>query len=584
MSRRFRRRVAVVGGLIALALAAGVWAKVKAARMDASATQLSETGQGAIKVFKAYAKGVDGAVETGSCAALGDHGVALASGPAWIAEPESEQDGVRVLTWRLEPDHIVSGEDQLAAVLEGIETLEKSTMKLARIEQINDDGTAVARGVLWLRGRDPAGAAVETQLHLRVPIELHGDEWSVAGTIELLEGRTVIGDRSGFAEVTAAAGIDFEAHLNSDWATPEWFPHTYQIVKFAHGGIAVGDVDGDGWDDVLLGDGERSRLYRNLGDGRFEDVTVAAGLPDDLRAVSFGLFADLDNDGDQDLLVGGSTVANRLYRNDGAHFVDVTEGAGIGGYFTTIGAAADVDNDGLLDLYIGRYLDPRTELPTTLFYTRNSMGNSLLHNLGGLRFADITESAGVREGGLTLGVAFADYDRDGDQDLYVSNDFGRNALLQNDGDGTFTDISQASGTLDFGFGMSSSWGDADGDGDLDIYTSNVHSGQRWYGQAATLKQYLLTSLDEGTFFDDLPLYREIYGYLGDDWQGFGDRMVKGNSLLVNDHGHFTDRAESAGANPFGWYWGSTFLDFDNDGDLDIYATNGWISGKKHDDL
>ena len=579
-----KRGAAIVGGLVLLAAATMVWAKVRADQMDARATRLSETGQAAIKIFKAYAGGVNGSVKSGSCATLSEHVEVPATGHAWKVEPESQQDGVTVLRWRSDPSRTVGGEQQLESVVAGLERLEKSTMKLARVERINEDGSAVARGVLWLRGYSNDGAAVETQLHLRVPFEPLNSEWRIAGAIELLRGRTVIGNRAGFADVTEAAGIDFEAHLNPDWATPEWFPHTYQIVKFAQGGVAVGDYDGDGWQDVFLGDGESSRLYRNRGDGRFEDVTSASGLPDALGAVSFGLFADLDNDGDQDLVVGGATMENRLYRNDGSVFSDVTEGAGLGGFFTTVAAAVDADNDGLLDLYIGRYLDPRKDLPTTLFYTRNSQGNSLLRNTGDLRFEDVTDQAGVREGGLTLGAAFADYDRDGDQDLYVANDFGRNALLANNGDGTFTDISAEAGALDFGFGMSSSWGDADGDGDLDLYTSNVHSGQRWYGQAATLKQYLLTSLKEGTFFDDLPLYREIYEFLGDDWQEYGDRMVKGNSLLVNDGGRFTDLAEAAGANPFGWYWGSDFLDFDHDGDLDIFATNGWISGKRKDDL
>jgi hypothetical protein len=552
--------------------------------MDAIAVRLSETGQGAIKVFKAYASGVRGAVRSGSCATLAEHVTPPATGPAWTARESSSQDGVRVLSWQADTSVTVAGEEQLAAVVAGLAELDKSTMKLAQVEQISDDGTAVARGVLWLRGYDAAGAAVETQLHLRVPIARTGSHWDIAGGIELIKGRTVIGTRHGFAEVADTAGLDFQAQLNLGWTTPEWFPHTFQVVKFAQGGVAAADFDGDGWEDLFLGDGRRSRLYRNDGRGGFTDVTVATGLPDDLGAVSFGLFADLDNDGDQDLVVGGSTVENRLYRNDGSRFTDVTEGAGLGGYFTTVAAAVDADNDGLLDLYIGRYLDPRSELPDTLFYTRNSEGNSLLRNLGDLRFEDVTELAGVREGGLTLGAAFADYNRDGDQDLYVANDFGRNALLRNDGDGRFTDISARSDAIDFGFGMSSSWGDVDGDGDLDLYTSNVHSGQRWYGQAATLKQYLLSSLDEGTFFEDLPLYREIYDVLGDDWQGFGDRMVKGNSLLINENGHFTDHGESAGANPFGWYWSSAFLDYDHDGDLDIYATNGWISGKKQDDL
>jgi hypothetical protein len=243
-----------------------------------------------------------------------------------------------------------------------------------------------------------------------------------------------------------------------------------------------------------------------------------------------------------------------------------------------------VDGDGLLDLYLGRYLDPRTNLPTTLFYTRNSEGNSLLRNLGDLHFEDVTEAAGVREGGLTLGVAFADYDKDGDQDLYVANDFGRNTLFANRGDGTFDDVSEATGTLDFGYGMSAEWGDVDNDLDLDLYVSNVHSGQRWYGQAATLYQYLLTSLRQGTIQEDFDLYQEIYGFAGDDWRDYGDGMVKGNSLMLNGGETFEEVSEKANSNPFGWYWGSTFLDFDHDGRLDIYAANGWITAHSHDDL
>ncbi|MCP4899159.1 MAG: VCBS repeat-containing protein [bacterium] len=584
MSRRFRRGVAALTLLASLTLAVGVWAKLRAEKMDTIALQLSETGQGAIKVFKAYAEGVKGSVSSGSCASLAEHVTPPVTGKAWTTREISQQDGVRVLSWQSDASLTLAGYKQLESVLAGLEALEKCTMKLAQVEHIADDGSAVARGVLWLRGRDSKNATVETQLHLRVPIAKQASHWDIAGEIELIKGRTVVGEVQGFADVGATAGLDFQAHLNPDWKTSEWFPHTYQIVKFAQGGIAAADFDGDGWEDLFFGDGLRSRLFRNSGDGRFVDVTVAAGLPDDLGAVSFGLFADLDNDGDQDLLIGGATIENRLFRNDDGLFTDVTEGAGIGGYFTTVAAAADTDNDGLLDLYVGRYLDPRTELPTTLFYTRNSEGNSLLRNKGGLQFEDVTEHAGVREGGLTLGAAFADYDRDGDQDLYVANDFGRNALLRNDGDGRFTDISAQSDAIDYGFGMSASWGDVDGDGDLDLYTSNVHSGQRWYGQAATLKQYLLTSLDEGTLFEDLSLYREVFDVLGDDWQGFGDRMVKGNSLLINTEGNFKDHGESTEANPFGWYWSSAFLDFDHDGDLDIYATNGWISGKKHDDL
>ena len=312
---------------------------------------------------------------------------------------------------------------------------------------------------------------------------------------------------------------------------------------------------------------------------------ATAGLPVGLGGVNVALFVDLDNDDDQDLFLGNFTGENLLYRNDGdGTFTDVSAGAGLGRHFVVVATAADYDSDGDVDLYLGRYLDPRINLPTTLFYTRNSEGNSLLRNDGGLRFTDVTEEAGVREGGLSLGVTWGDYDQDGDPDLYVANDFGRNAMLRNEGDGTFSDVSVESGAIDFGFGMSASFGDVDNDGDLDLYISNVHSGQRWYGQATTLYQYLINSIKQGTILEDLPTYREIFTYTGADWAAYGDYFVKGNSLLLNDGGRFTDVAEIAGANPFGWYWASTFFDYDNDGRLDIYAANGWITGKSHDDL
>jgi hypothetical protein len=167
----------------------------------------------------------------------------------------------------------------------------------------------------------------------------------------------------------------------------------------------------------------------------------------------------------------------------------------------------------------------------------------------------------------------------------VSNDFGRNTLYRNNNDGTFQDVAHETGTIDFGFGMSATFGDIDNDGDLDIYVSNVHSGNRWYSQAATLYEYLITSVRQGTILEDFPLYQEMFGLLGSDWRSYGDRMTKGNSLLINNgHGQFTDIAEKAHANPFGWYWSSGMLDYDNDGRQDLFAVNGWITGKSHDDL
>ena len=409
--------------------------------------------------------------------------------------------------------------------------------------------------------------------------------WKIAWQ-ELIHGTTVTGDRRGFVDVTEAAGLDFVARPNPLWATPEWRPAKTEFVKYGSGGVAAADYDSDGWYDIFFADGERPRLYRNRGGGLFEDATARAGLPEVMIGAHTGILADFDNDGHKDLFVGTTTGPNRIFRNRGdATFEDVTAGAGLGGEMVTVAAAADYDSDGDLDIYVGRYLDPRRSVPTTLFYARNGVGNSLLRNDGGFRFTDVTESAGVREGGLTLGVAWGDYDGDGRPDMYITNDFGRNALLRNRGDGRFADVSHETGTLDFGYGMSSTFADVDNDGDLDIYVSNVHSGQRWYAQAVTLHKYMLNSMRQGTFFEDFPTYREIYRYVGADYRGYGDRMVKGNSLLINDGaGRFKDVAEAARANPFGWYWGSTVFDYDNDGRQDIYAVNGWITSKTTADL
>lgn len=266
-------------------------------------------------------------------------------------------------------------------------------------------------------------------------------------------------------------------------------------------------------------------------------------------------------------------------------FDRIEHAANVSGVWVSTAAAADYNNDGRLDLYLGRYLDPRTDLPSTNFYTRNGQGNTLLRNDGNLHFTDVTDVAGVREGGLSLGIAWGDYDRDGDQDVYVANDFGRNALFRNNGDETFSDVSKESNTLDVGYGMSASFEDIDNDGDLDLYVAAVHSGQRWFGNSATLQRYLVTSIQEGTIFEDYPLYREIFEMVNGDWQNFGEQVIRGNSLMLNNaDGTFVDVTERCRVNPHGWYWSSAIFDFDNDCTQDIYTVNGWVTGKVKDDL
>ena len=555
-------------------------------RIKANAQSWAATGKAAIALLNKYKAGV-AALDMGAILACYDDAYQNENDGFWVQNLQSDRDGVQTYSWETEaaqPFQKVDQGKQLSRYFAGIESIDESHFKLGKLEDITDVTKPIIRSVFWVTGTNAEGQAFESQVHFRMWLN-QTDEGLTIQKQELLHGKTVIGTQQGFADITEASGIDFVAHHNPRWKTPEWEPKRFGIMKYGTGGVSAADYDNDGWYDIFFADGIHSRLYRNNGDGQFIDVTEAVGLPAKMIGVTVGIFADFDNDGDKDLFLGSSTEHNRLYRNDSGTFTDVSNHNELGHHFVTVAAAADYDNDGDLDLYLGRYLDPRINLPTTLFYTRNSEGNSLLRNDGDFRFTDVTATADVREGGLTLGVAWGDYDNDGDQDLYVANDFGRNALFRNNLDGTFTDVSLETKTFDFGFGMSSTFGDIDNDGDLDIYTSNVHSGQRWYGQATTLYQYLLSSIWQGTILEDFPLYKEIFTLVGANWQAYGDYMVKGNSLLLNDgQGRFTDVAEVSGANPFGWYWGSLMFDYDNDGLQDIYAGNGWITSKSKDDL
>jgi len=584
---KFWRRASALAIVGVLGLLLFGFFRIKTIERDA--LQLAATGRGGIAVLNRLAAGVL-AQDLDAIAAVYGADYRNEEG-AWRVADMSDQDGILKLTWRPGRHEETDLEGVVAnyrVLFSGLASVDWAKVKLARVESTGSEGPVDVRAVLWLRGQTVDGQTSESQLRLELTLSTPAENASIISQ-HLVTGTTVAGAGTGFADRAPEIGLDFSSATNPRFSDPDWKLEKFGIARYASPGVSAVDYDGDGWYDLYYTDGESARLYRNesgtIGELRFRDVTTEVGLPIDLPGINMGLFVDLDNDGDRDLFIGRFMNGNRLYRNDGGRFTQVQAPKGMAQGFVTTASAADYDGDGFVDLYLGRYLDPRSELPLTLFYTRNGQGNSLFRNEGGLTFTDVTETAGVREGGLTLGTSWADYDDDGDPDLHVANDFGRNALLRNEGDGTFTDVTAEAGALDFGFGMSSSWGDVDNDGDFDIYVSNVHSSQRWYGQAATLGQYLLTSVKQGTIFEDFSLYREIYGYTGPDWGLYGDGMVKGNSLLLNDgKGHFTESSEIAGSNPYGWYWGSAFFDYDNDGRLDIYAANGWISGKTMDDL
>jgi hypothetical protein len=502
--------------------------------------------------------------------------------------PAGERDGVRRLRLGRAPaaaGTAAAALDATAAVSEwltfrrGFHTVWEARFHLDRIASWEPDREVRATAALEVIGTPadgPRSAVDRATLRLRLAASPAG--WRIAEA-ELLEGERIAGDRPLFTDVGTSAGIDFENRVYPPFLNQRM---AFGVIRYGPAGITAADFDNDGWQDLFVPDGVESRLFRNRTDGSFEDVTAASGLSG-LDGVSVALFADYDNDGWKDLFVSRTFRPNQLFHNEGkdpggiVRFRDVTAGSGLGeDCCTTVASWADYDNDGRLDLYLGRYLDPRLRLPTT-FYARNGEPDQLYHNEGGGRFTNVTARAGVAEPGLCLGSAFGDYDDDGWPDLYVSNDFGRKTLYRNNRDGTFTDVTVETGTLAYGAGMSASWGDYDNDGRLDLYAAQIRSDFLWFAEPPTIRRYMANSFRQGVWRTDMPLYFEMFRQSGPDFAAIFRQMASGNTLLRNrGDGTFEDVSWPARANPPGWFWGSAFADFDNDGWQDIYSANGWV--------
>ncbi|OFW44164.1 MAG: hypothetical protein A3J28_02635 [Acidobacteria bacterium RIFCSPLOWO2_12_FULL_60_22] len=495
-------------------------------------------------------------------------------------EPTEEKDGVRRFRFRAGGATLDrSGAlEEWRAYLSGFQSIEEVGLHLDRLQTWDSPDHLAASVRFELIGR-PKGAlqAGIDRAYFQVEFE------SLDGRVKvrkasLIGGERTISDQPQFANVAHEAGVDFPnqyypAFLNQ--------PLRFGMIRYGPGGITAADYDNDGFYDLFIPDGVESKLFRNRSDGRFEDVTAKAGLAG-LDGVSVGVFADYDNDGQKDLFVSRTFRPNQLFHNNGdGTFTDVTARAGIGeDCCTTVASWADYDNDGYLDLYVGRYLDPRQAIPTT-FYARNGEPNQLYHNNGDGTFSNVTEKAGVGETGLCLGTVWGDYDDDGYPDLYVVNDFGRSTLYHNNGDGTFADVTVKSNTLAYGAGMSASFADYDNDGRLDIYNAQIRSEHAWFAEAPTVTRYVLNSFRQGVWKTDMALYWEMFRQSGFGFVGIFQKMASGNTLLRNKgDGTFEDVSWKANANPLGWFWGASFADFDNDGWQDLYAADGWVYNDK----
>ena len=345
---------------------------------------------------------------------------------------------------------------------------------------------------------------------------------------------------------------------------------------FGHHGLAIGDADGDGLEDLYVcdGGGLPNRLYLQNADGTVRDASAESGA-DWLEESKSALFLDLDNDGDQDLVV--ATAALLLFmENDGQGKFRIRGGIPDLSDPHSM-SAADYDNDGDVDLFVCNYgaktpdagrsgFEATAPIP---FHDANNGGrNVLLKNNGKFRFIDVTAEAGLETatGRWSFAAAWEDFDNDGDQDLYVSNDFGRNNLFRNDqlpgGDIRFRDVAGELGVEDMASGMSVAWADYNRDGKMDLYVGNMFSAA---GNRITFRP---------RFTGNRPDTAEQI-----------QRMARGNTLFQgSSDGPFHDVSETAAVTMGRWAWSSLFADLNNDGWQDLVVANGYLTNERTDDL
>ena len=257
------------------------------------------------------------------------------------------------------------------------------------------------------------------------------------------------------------------------------------IDIYGHNGVSVGDIDGDGFDDLYVCQpaGLPNRLYRNRGDGTFEDVTEASGVGI-LENTACALFADFDNDGRQDLIVVRTSGPLLFLNQGGGKFRQKPDAfkfaAPPQGTFTGA-AVADYDRDGWLDIYFCLYIyyqgTDQYRYPSPYYDAENGPPNFMMRNNRDGTFRDVTAESGLDRNNTRYSFCcgWSDYNRDGWPDLYVVNDFGRKNLYRNNGDGTFTDVAPQAGVEDIGAGMSVCWFDYDNDGAEDLYVADMWS-------------------------------------------------------------------------------------------------------------
>lgn len=452
-------------------------------------------------------------------------------------------------------------------------------------------------------------------------VGIGGCEGPATTRTEAVESEALGGGTVAFVDVTEASGLARFRHATGAFGKI-WFPET------VGGGGSFLDFDGDGWQDVLLVGGGSFRdvasttdtpavyLYRNQGDGTFEDVTDAVGLGD-VAAYGFGAtVGDYDNDGDPDVFLT-TLYENLLFRNDadaaaplGRRFAEVGRHAGLADHaaWSTASIFFDADRDGFLDLYVGNYVhwSPETDIWCTMDgstkayctpQTYTGFPGRFYRNNGDGTFSERTQAAGFGEApGKTLGITELDFNADGWPDLVIANDTQRDLLYENNGDGTFTERGIASGIAfdENGrarAGMGIDAGDVDGDGEPTVVIGHFanemlgvyrHVGNGLFidrGAPSQIGRPSLPTLTFGLFLFDADLDGDLdvflaNGHISEDVERTqADIGYRQAAQLFENLGDGTFR--EIGASTGGAFTqkmvarGTAHADYDRDGDLDV---------------
>jgi tetratricopeptide (TPR) repeat protein/peroxiredoxin len=386
----------------------------------------------------------------------------------------------------------------------------------------------------------------------------------------------------GYIDVTAAAlggNASYSAQLlhgTDYWRTV--LDGACGIDIYGHNGVSIGDIDGDGFDDLYVCQpgGLPNRLYRNRGDGTFEDTTEASGVGV-IENTTCALIVDVDNDGRQDLIVVKASGPMLFLNQGGGKFRQKANAFVFAnppqGTFTGA-AAADYDHDGWLDIYFCLYAfyqgTDQYKYPSPYYDAENGPPNFMMRNHRDGTFHDVTAETGLNQNNTRYSFCcgWSDFNHDGWPDLYVVNDFGRKNLYRNNGNGTFTDIAPQARVEDVGAGMGVCWFDYDNDGAEDLYVADM-----WTAAGERISK-------QDIFQKDAP--REI--------RALYHKHAMGNSLFRNAFRNdvtpaaFEDATRAAGVGIGRWAWSSDAWDFDHDGYPDLYIANGMISSPSREDL